>query len=692
MAPEQLAAFQDGTCPGDQRSDLYSFGIILYELLIGCHPFAMPRGILPEVIRKLRADRSRTPDLRRWNPSISPGVESIVRHCLEPEPALRYQSAAELEEDLRRQLESRPLKYAPEPSLGERARKWTRRYPRLATSASVGLVAALLLLVLAAAFLLRGHHLALVTAEKQFQQARLKAVAALDLLRGQVRTIEVLFGCDLPDSAIEQREEGLALARQIVDQYRILETPAWQETALVSALAPAQREELRWQLGELLLLLAGAVARQDDTTMALRLNGLAAGCYSSDGIPKAIWRQRAELALSVGDHDEARRLRERADATSAQTPQDRYLLLLTDYLQRGRLPEALAVLREAARQEKDSFSVWLLMGKCYADLGQLDDAVFCFDVASRLWPEALWPYLCRGLACLQLRDYRKARTAFDNAIRLSPENRLALYNRALVAFNLGDLSGAKADLTKLLTDSKPPLRAYFLRARIRAREGDREGARRDVEDGLRGEPRDERDWTARGLARHQHDPRGALADYESALKVNPRYRTALQNKANVLSDGLGRTDEAIAALDALLTHHPDDVPARAGRGVLLARAGRREAAHADARETLQRDKKPFTVYQIAGVYALTFRQNPNDLREAIRLLDSAFSRGCGLDLIAKDHDLDAIRDQPEFRRLVAVARSRTADGTSQADRQQDELSRIGAETAKKKSARQEKLP
>jgi tetratricopeptide (TPR) repeat protein len=261
------------------------------------------------------------------------------------------------------------------------------------------------------------------------------------------------------------------------------------------------------------------------------------------------------------------------------------------------------------------------------------------------------------------RDYRRARAAFDEVIRVRPEMRQAYYNRALANFHLGDLPGARADLTHVLSDSKPPLRAYFLRAKVRAKEGDREGARRDQEDGLRAEPRDEQDLTARGLARQSRDPRAALADYDGALKLNPRYRAAFQNKANVLAENLGRTDEAIKALDQVLALYPNYVPARAGRGVLHARLGRREAAHADARETLRTNSEPFTIYQVAGIYALTSRQEPADRREALRLLESSLNRGFGLDLIEKDRDLDAIRDQPEFRQLVEAARVRRSRGT-----------------------------
>ena len=73
---------------------------------------------------------------------------------------------------------------------------------------------------------------------------------------------------------------------------------------------------------------------------------------------------------------------------------------------------------------------------------------------------------------------------------------------------------------------------------------------------------------------------------------------------------------------------------------------------------MRRDAKPYFLYQVAGIYALTSRQNPDDFREALRLLESALTQGFGLDLIDKDRDLDAIRDQPEFRRLVEDTRAR----------------------------------
>ena len=165
---------------------------------------------------------------------------------------------------------------------------------------------------------------------------------------------------------------------------------------------------------------------------------------------------------------------------------------------------------------------------------------------------------------------------------------------------------AVEDLTAALKHRTSITRVYFMRAIAREKSGDREGARRDMAEGMRLEPAesDYTSWIARGEARIQNDPQGALADFEKALEINPLSAEALQNKARVLSESLDRPDDAIRVLDRSVALHPDFVPARAGRGVLLARAGRRQAAEEDARESLLRDTRAPNLYQVAGIYAL----------------------------------------------------------------------------------------
>src|SRR5262249_38788879 len=155
-------------------------------------------------------------------------------------------------------------------------------------------------------------------------------------------------------------------------------------------------------------------------------------------------------------------------------------------------------------------------------------------------------------------------------------------NRALALNALGRYAEAVADLTRALEKGAGETRLYFLRARVRDKAGDRAGAQRDREEGLRREPTDERSWVARGVARAEREPQAALADFEQALRLNPRSLGALQNIANVLGDEPDRVQDAVDALTKALDYAPDFVLARSGRGILLARQGRRDAALADA--------------------------------------------------------------------------------------------------------------
>ena len=168
-------------------------------------------------------------------------------------------------------------------------------------------------------------------------------------------------------------------------------------------------------------------------------------------------------------------------------------------------------------------------------------------------------------------------------------------------------------------------------------------------------------WVARGLARLPQSPDGAMADFDEALKLDPRCISALEAKASVLSEQLGRTEDAIRVLDDAVRFHPDYPPVRSGRGVLLARLGRREPAHADARDSLRLAHRPEVTYQVAGIYALTSREHPADRAEAFRLLRIAFEQGFGLELVDQDPELVPIRSLPEFREIVQAAKARRLD-------------------------------
>jgi serine/threonine protein kinase/predicted Zn-dependent protease len=654
MAPEQLEAYRTGAPQDDARADIYALGAILFELLTGRHPFEIRRGPIRDVVSRMIEDRRGPPPrLRPWNDAVSPATEAIVRRCLEPGPARRYQSARQLQEDLQRQLDDRPLRHTPEPSIRERARKWARRHPRLTSSTALGLFALAAIAALTVGFLLRLRGL-----------ERFEAADSFHRLEAELKQADVLLAAR--DAEPPQRDEGIVLCRQAVGRYGVLDSDSWSTSSLVTSLPPDDRRRLREDLGDLLLHWSRAVSRRADALTdreardrvvreTLRLADRAEACYGRDAAPRALWLLRADLQGLAGHEAEARRLRERAETVPLRSPRER-LLLIADRLDRGRFREALPLFREASRHDPQDFTLWLLLGNCHASLGQLDDAVNAYSVGIALRPGLSWSYFNRGAAALDRGDFHQALADFDRVLEARPGLSTALLNRALARLGLGDARGADADLTRALDDRDTPTRAYFIRSRARGALGDEAGARADFAEGLRRVPDDEWSWVARGLARLPADPRGALADFEAALTLNPRCRPALKGKAAVLADHLNRTEEAVRALDAAVASYPDSVAARAGRGVLLARLGRRAEAIRDAEEALRQDDGPDTLYQIAGVFALTSRQQSADAREALRLLASALRKKPEwLRVVPRDPDLDPIRGLPEFQQLLDAA-------------------------------------
>jgi serine/threonine protein kinase/Tfp pilus assembly protein PilF len=649
MAPEHLDAFNPlGHTPPEAvgpAADIYGLGLILFEMVAGRHPFSDPPACpqISDTLRLMVQERKQgAPSARAINPMVPWSLESILRRCLDPDPAMRYTQAGDLAEDLRRLLDDRPLKHAPELSTRERLKKWARRHPWTTSSstiggAALGAVAACGMIAWSLADHLESSRARdrFAAFSRRFQECQL----LLNTLSGPV----------------ERLDQGIVKADEALRAYHVGEPGDWRRSPDVRRLDARQRQTLCEAVSELVQLRARAgvwVARRTGSAEALRQAVAEAVAWLNraerfDPRPSFVFYQdRAQYLAELGLKGQAEADRLRAQSRPPTTSRD-YTALGSDLLAGGQPDRAERALSQAVALDPTRFWSWFALGLCHSQQGRHHEAAADFAVCSVLAPGFSWPHVNRGLALAAAGRLPEARAAYDRAIRDDPNFIEARVNRALCCLEQGDAATALADLDRVLSLGHHDAPILAARAEALARLGRRDEALRGFESALRERPGDPVLLVARGTFRLETDRDGARADFTRALERDPRNARAHLGMAYLMR----RKDPAAALehLDAALAADPDFGDALQLRALIRGRLGD-ERVEADI-DRLERTPTAGHLYNAACALALLYQKSRAErhAERALVLLARAMAAGFAPSRAAADPDLRSIADRPDFR-------------------------------------------
>jgi serine/threonine protein kinase/Flp pilus assembly protein TadD len=695
MSPEQAG---QSSLDVDTRSDIYSLGVLLYELLTGTTPFDKERlhqagfDEMRRIIREEEPPRpstrmstlgqaattistQRKSDPKRLSQLFRGELDWIVMKCLEKDRNRRYESASALAADVQRYLSDEPVQACP-PSTWYRFRKFARRNKKALA------VAGLILFVVA----MLGSGGGWVIRDRAAREQRL--TAQVELILDDVDALEREQKWPEARAAVGRAEPALA-GGEARDAIRRRVSEARRDVAFVAELDRIRQDRATLVGGD--LNNAGAAR---DYARAFRDYGVDIETLPAD---EAVARLRARTALTVpiaaalDDWVEVRRvlgeresswkpliaiargvdsdpLRDQLRAASGRS--------VTPELQAELLRLARSVDIKAQRPATIKALTHTLIRAELADaaLGMLRDGQYAY-------PSDFWLNFDLGRELSRRKDHAGALRYCSAAVSLRPDS-------AAAHTNLGSALADTGQLDEAIQEYQRALDVDLTYAKVHNNLGTALEAKGQLDEAIA----EYRKALSLGLklALVHNNLGSALADtgqldeaiqeYQKAIDVDPTHAKAHSNLGSALRDK-GQLDKAIEKFKEAIRIDPTYAPAHYNLGVVLGEKGRVDEAITEYEKATELDPKNANAhYNLAIVLfdkkgrwneAIARLQkavllNPKDARahgalgQALltqgRFVEARDSTRRSLDLLPRDHPLHkrGTRQFQECERLIAL--------------------------------------